>query len=222
MAEYKPFPFDFKLLDLDGKPFALASLKGKVVVVDVWGTWCPPCRAEVPHFVELQKTYGKQGLQIVGINYERAPDPIPGIKTFAKEYGINYPLVIGDDETQKKIPDFQAFPTTLFIDRKGDVRLVAVGARPHEYLESVVKKLLAETDPPDGLGPAPAGTKKTDKPATKKTTKPATKKTTKPATKKTTKPAGKTIDKPAATKKTAKPAAKKADKPAVKKTTDKT
>jgi thiol-disulfide isomerase/thioredoxin len=222
MAENKPVPFDFKLLDLDGKPFALASLKGKVVVVDVWGTWCPPCRAEVPHFVELQKTYGKQGLQIVGINYERAPDPIPGIKTFAKEYGINYPLVIGDDETQKKIPDFQAFPTTLFIDRKGDVRLVAVGARPHEYLESVVKKLLAETDPPDGLGPAPAGTKKTDKPATKKTTKPATKKTTKPATKKTTKPAGKTIDKPAATKKTAKPAAKKADKPAVKKTTDKT
>ncbi len=218
MAETKPFPFDFKLPDLDGKPLALASLKGKVVVVDVWGTWCPPCRAEVPHFVELQKTHGKQGLQIVGINYERAADPIPGIKSFAKEYGINYPLVIGDDATQEKIPDFQAFPTTLFIDRKGEVRLVAVGARPQEYLEAVINKLLAE--------PAPAGSKKTDTPATKKTDKPAaTKKTTKPVTKKTTKPVTKKTTKPA-TKKTTKPATKKttkpADKPAVKKTTDKT
>ena len=188
MAATKPFPFDFKLPDLDGKPFTLASLKGKVVVVDVWGTWCPPCRAEVPHFVELQKTYGKQGLQIVGINYEQTEDnPIPIIKEFAKEHGINYPLVIGDDETQVKIPDFQAFPTTLFIDRKGEVRLVAVGARPHEYLESVVKKLLAE--------PAPAGSKKTDAPETKKTEKPA-------ATKKTTKPAAKKADKPAVKKTT--------------------
>jgi hypothetical protein len=77
----------------------------------------------------------------------------------------------------------------LFIDRKGEVRLVAVGARPHEYLESVVKKLLAE--------PAPAGSKKTDTPETKKTDKPAeTKKTTKPAAKKADKPAvKKTTDK---------------------------
>jgi len=207
LAGHKPFPFDFTLPDLDGKPLALAKLQGKVVIVDVWGTWCPPCRAEVPHFVELQKTYGKQGLQIVGINYERGADPIPGIKSFAKEYGINYPLVIGDDATQNKIPEFQAFPTTLFIDRSGEVRLVAVGARPLEYLEAVVKKLLAE--------PAPAGAKKpaTKKPATKKpaTKKPATKKpaTKKPATKKpaTKKPATK---KPA----TKKPATKK---PAVKK-----
>jgi thiol-disulfide isomerase/thioredoxin len=188
MAKTKPFPFDFKLPDLDGKPLALASLKGKVVVVDVWGTWCPPCRDEVPHFIELQKTYGKQGLQIVGINYEQTEDdPIPEIKSFAKEYGINYPLVIGDDATKEKIPDFQAFPTTLFIDRKGEVRLVAVGQRPHEYLEAVVKKLLAE--------PAPAGSKKTDTPETKKTDKPA-------ATKKTTKPAAKKADKPAVKKTT--------------------
>ncbi len=201
LADNKPFPFDFTLLDLDGKPLSLAKLQGKVVIVDVWGTWCPPCRAEVPHFVELQKTYGKQGLQIVGINYERAANPIPGIKSFAKEYGINYPLVIGDDATQNKIPDFQAFPTTLFIDRTGEVRLVAVGARPHEYLEAVVKKLLAE--------PTPAGAKKAaKKPAAKKPAakKPAAKKPAakKPATKKpaTKKPATK---KPAAKK----PAAKK-------------
>ncbi len=222
LAGNKPFPFTFTLPDLDGKPLSLDKLQGKVVIVDVWGTWCPPCRAEVPHFVELQKTYGKKGLQIVGINYERAADPIPGIKSFAKEYGINYPLVIGDEATQNKIPDFQAFPTTLFIDRSGKVRLVAVGARPHEYLEAVVKKLLAE--------PAPAGAKKaaTKKPATKKpaTKKPATKKpaTKKPATKKpaTKKPATKkpATKKPAAKKPAAKkPAAKKpaAKKPAAKK-----
>ena len=162
MANNKTFPFDFTLPDLDGKPVSLASFQGKVVIVDVWGTWCPPCRAEVPHFVELQKTYGKQGLQIVGINYERSADPIPGIKSFAKEHGINYPLVIGNEATQNKIPKFQAFPTTLFIDRKGEVRLMAVGARPQSYLEAVVKRLLSE--------PTPAGAKKAakKKPAAKK------------------------------------------------------
>jgi thiol-disulfide isomerase/thioredoxin len=162
MANNKTFPFDFTLPDLDGKPVSLSSFQGKVVIVDVWGTWCPPCRAEVPHFVELQKTYGKQGLQIVGINYERSTDPIPGIKSFAKEHGINYPLVIGNEATQNKIPEFQAFPTTLFIDRKGEVRLMAVGARPQSYLEAVVKRLLSE--------PAPAGAKKAakKKPAAKK------------------------------------------------------
>ncbi len=170
LADNKTFPFDFTLPDLAGKPVSLSSFQGQVVIVDVWGTWCPPCRAEVPHFVDLQKNYGKKGLQIVGINYERSPDPIPGIKSFAKEHGINYPLVIGDEATQNKIPEFRAFPTTLFIDRKGEVRLVAVGARPHEYLEAVVKKLLSE--------PAPAGTKPADKKAApaKKKAAPAKKK----------------------------------------------
>ena len=203
LAANKTFPFDFTLPDLAGKPVSLSSFQGQVVIVDVWGTWCPPCRAEVPHFVELQKNYGKKGLQIVGINYERSADPIPGIKSFAKEHGINYPLVIGDEATQNKIPQFQAFPTTLFIDRKGEVRLVAVGARPHEYLEAVVKKLLSE--------PAPAGTK----PPAKKASKPAVKKADKKATP-AKKPAAK---KPAAKK----PAAKKpaAKKPAAKKKADK-
>ena len=176
LADNKTFPFDFTLPDLDGKPVSLSSFQGKVVIVDVWGTWCPPCRAEVPHFVELQKTYGKQGLQIVGINYEKSTDPIPGIKSFAKEHGINYPLVIGNQVTQNKIPEFQAFPTTLFIDRKGEVRLMAVGARPQSYLEAVVKRLLSEP----ALAGAKAGAKKAGaKKAAKK--KPAVKK---PAAKK--------------------------------------
>ncbi|MED5401681.1 MAG: TlpA disulfide reductase family protein [Planctomycetota bacterium] len=186
LAANKTFPFDFTLPDLAGKPVSLESFQGQVVIVDVWGTWCPPCRAEVPHFVDLQKNYGKKGLQIVGINYERSADPIPGIKSFAKEHGINYPLVIGDEATQNKIPQFQAFPTTLFIDRKGEVRLVAVGARPHEYLEAVVKKLLSE--------PAPAGTK----PPAKKASKPAVKKADKKAT-----PAKKPVTKKPAAKKKA-------------------
>ncbi len=160
-AKNSPFPFSFTLPNLEGKPVSLESFLGKVVIVDVWGTWCPPCRTEVPHFVELQKTYAKQGLQIIGINYERNNDPIPGIKAFSEQNGINYPCVIGDPATRDKIPNFRAFPTTLFIDKSGDVRLVAVGARPKEYLEAVVKKLLAE--------PAPAAKKPAaKKPAAKK------------------------------------------------------
>ena len=149
MADNKTFPFDFTLPDLDGNPVSLSSFRGKVVIVDVWGTWVQSCRAAVPHFVELQKTYGKQGLQIVGINYERSADPIPGIKSFAKEHGINYPLVIGNEATQNQISESQAFPTTLFVDREGEVRLMAVGARPQSYLEAVVKRLLREPIPAD-------------------------------------------------------------------------
>lgn len=148
LASQKPkFDLEFKLTSIDGKEISSASYKGKVLIADFWGTWCPPCRAEIPHFVKLKKLYAKKGLEIVGLNYERGGDDeakINKIKKFAQEFGINYPCVLGDDATRAQVPNFRGYPTTVFIDRRGEVRLTLVGLQSYEKLEAIVKTLLAE------------------------------------------------------------------------------
>ncbi len=147
MARSKSFPFDFELKDTDEKPVALADYKGKVTVVDVWGTWCPPCRKEIPHFVDLLKEYRGRGLEVVGINCNEEGSPAEvrkTIKDFAKEQKIDYRCLLNDDKTESKIPGFQGYPTTLFLDRAGKVRLTLVGYTPKARLEAIVAKLLGE------------------------------------------------------------------------------
>jgi thiol-disulfide isomerase/thioredoxin len=148
LADNKPFDFDFSLPDLAGAPIALGDFAGKVRIIDVWGTWCPPCRIEVPHFVALQSKYGDQGLQVIGVNYEQerlSPDDAKkAIKDFGESVGLNYPCVIGDRATRDKIPECDAFPTTLFIDRAGKVRAKTVGYKPLETIEMIVTTLLDE------------------------------------------------------------------------------
>ena len=145
-AAPQSFDFSFALPDLEGNTVSLANFKGKVVIVDVWGTWCPPCRMEIPHFVELQKKYRDAGLEIVGINYERVPADQwrDTIKKFVEENGVTYTCVIGDAATQQSIPNFNAYPTTLFVDRAGKVRQTLVGAHELSVLEGIVGPLLAE------------------------------------------------------------------------------
>jgi thiol-disulfide isomerase/thioredoxin len=151
MHAFKGFPFTFELPDLEDKKIKLADFKGKVTIVDVWGTWCPPCREEIPHFIALLEKYGKakDGLAMVGINYERAEQSQwkKIISGFVKENKINYPCLIGDEKTQESIPEFEGFPTTLFIDRAGKVRFKLTGMAPPAVLESIVKLLLDEPAP---------------------------------------------------------------------------
>ncbi len=140
----RPFEFNFSLPDLDGKNVALKDFAGKILIADIWGTWCPPCRAEIPHFVELVKKYEGQGLRMVGINYENgSPDEaIKLIREFVKANGMNYPCLIGDAKTRDQIPNFEGFPTTLFIDRTGKVRLCVVGYHSETDIEAIVQELL--------------------------------------------------------------------------------
>jgi thiol-disulfide isomerase/thioredoxin len=144
-AETEPFEFDFALQNLANEEVKLSDFAGKFVIVDLWGTWCPPCRAEIPSFVKLQDAY-PEDLAIVGITYEQAQgeEAVAQVRTFAEEQGINYSLVMGDEETSQKIPGFGSFPTTLFLDREGKVRLKIVGMHPYEKLESYLKYLMNE------------------------------------------------------------------------------
>jgi len=144
--KFESFPFDFTLTDVEDKERKLADYKGKVLIVDIWGTWCPPCRMEIPHFVELHKRYKDAGLEIVGVNYEEgeAAEVKALIKKFMEENGMTYTCVVGDDATRERVPNFEGFPTTLFIDRTGKVRLKEVGYKPLASLEAIVVKLLDE------------------------------------------------------------------------------
>lgn len=140
------FPFEFSLTDTTGKPIRLADFRGKVVIVDFWGTWCPPCRAEIPSFIKLQSTFAERGFQMIGLNQETgSPDEsTQRINAFIAENGMNYPCAIIDESILEKVPEMESFPTTLFIDRTGKVRLKAVGLHPYSYLEAVVQTLLEE------------------------------------------------------------------------------
>lgn len=149
LAENKPFPFTFTLPDPEGKKTSLDDLKGRVTIVDVWGTWCPPCRKEVPHFVALYQKFHDRGLAIVGINYEQEEEDEARktVREFVKEHDIPYPCLIGDEKTQGLIPDFEGFPTTLFLDHDGQVRLKVVGYHSITDLEAIVTTLLEKAGP---------------------------------------------------------------------------
>jgi thiol-disulfide isomerase/thioredoxin len=151
------FPYDFTITTLDGRHLSLADLRGKVVIVDYWGTWCPPCRAEVPHFVALRKELGDK-LAVVGMTWEHDRNGeavIGGIKRFQAEVGIDYPLALIGSPDLQKVPGLEAFPTTLFIDKQGRVRAKEVGLRDLDALRAIVQALDAEPAPPTGPPPAP-------------------------------------------------------------------
>ena len=86
----------FNLQDLSGNPVKLSDYTGKVVILDFWATWCPPCRAEIPNFVELQKEYGKQGLVVIGVSLDEGG--VAGVADFAKSQNVNYPIVMGNQD----------------------------------------------------------------------------------------------------------------------------
>ena len=137
---------DFAVTDVQGQTHRLTDYRGKVVIVDFWGTWCPPCRAEIPSFVRLQEEYGPQGLQIIGLSYEKsAPKSATRtVQTFMAANGINYPCALGTRDILNQVPGFEGFPTTIFLDKTGPGPCLGSGLHKYEYLESIVKQLLAE------------------------------------------------------------------------------
>ncbi len=152
LAHNTPFPFDFQLTNAaSGEAITLADFKGKVCIVDIWGTWCPPCREEIPSFIKLQEKFGNAGFQMIGLNQESGKDDEAKVKKvtdYIQSAGINYPCALLSEEILDQVPDFGGFPTTLFIDRTGTVRLKVVGLHEYEFLEAIVETLLAETDTP--------------------------------------------------------------------------
>jgi thiol-disulfide isomerase/thioredoxin len=128
------------LKDLDGNAVSSEQFKGRVVVVDFWATWCGPCVAEIPGYVELQKKYGKDGLAIIGISLDRVSPA--KVKAFAEKHGMNYTVVIGGQDTTDAFGGFEAIPTTFLIDRQGRIVHQKTGGWNHAEYEALVKRFL--------------------------------------------------------------------------------
>ncbi len=128
------------LQDVDGKTVSSDQLKGKVVVLDFWATWCGPCRSEIPGYIELQKKYGEAGLAVVGVSLDRGGPQV--VKTFVEQQKITYLIVMGDDKIVEAFGGVEAIPTTFIIDRNGTARFRKEGTMAREEFEAILKPFL--------------------------------------------------------------------------------
>jgi len=131
---------DFRATALDGKTVSLAGFKGKVLVVNYFATWCPPCKAEIPDFVAAYRELKDQGLEILGVNPDEDPSDV---RAFVQEQGINYPVIAGDREMAGKFGTVRTIPVTIVIDRNGNVVGKANGMLTRAKLDNLVRPLLA-------------------------------------------------------------------------------
>jgi cytochrome c biogenesis protein CcmG/thiol:disulfide interchange protein DsbE len=129
---------DLELRDLNGNTVRLADYKGKVIILDFFATWCPPCREEIPDFIELQKQYADKGFTMIGISLSNMGD----MKTFAEKFGINYPVLIDDGYATAVYGPIRSIPTTFIINKDFKVVKKFIGYRPREVFENEIKALL--------------------------------------------------------------------------------
>lgn len=133
---------DFTLQDLDGKPVKLSDFRGKAVLLNFWATFCGPCKVEMPWLVELQKQYGPQGLEIVGVALDDSGKDT--IQKYAKDMGVNYTILQGQDSVGDAYGAV-GLPATFYIDRNGKIVDSALGLVSRGEIEDDIKKALAES-----------------------------------------------------------------------------
>lgn len=126
---------NFDLTDLNGKQVKLSDYKGKVVFLNFWATWCPPCKKEIPDFIELQKKYSNQGFTFIGI----ALDDYQSVVKFTKDNKINYPVVIGDEALVKRYGNIRGIPTSFLVGKDGKIAQRYEGFRTKEVFEKDIK-----------------------------------------------------------------------------------
>lgn len=132
---------DFSMTDLLGHSLSSSELRGKVVLVDFWATWCQPCKKEMPGYQKLVDRYGSRGFVAIGFKFETMPD-IEDPVQFAKGIGVHYPLAVATDDLKQKFGGIEGLPTTMLYDRNGILRWKIIGFEYTNNVESALKPLI--------------------------------------------------------------------------------
>jgi len=138
----QPAP-NFKVITTSGQPVSMDNYRNHVLVIDFFATWCPPCNESIPHLVDINRKYGKQGLQILGLSMDEDGERV--VKEFINERRINYPVALASEQVQIDY-GIVSVPVMFVIDKKGKVSEVYRGYSDEtgRSMEALIKKLLAE------------------------------------------------------------------------------
>jgi cytochrome c-type biogenesis protein len=141
-STFAPAP-DVQFEALDGKPIRLSSLRGRVVLLNFWATWCLPCRAEIPEFNALQRDLESKGLSVVGVSVSPV-DTSDSIRSFQKDIRQDYTVLRGPEEIGSKFGNGPGLPVTYLLDREGRIRQKFNGPQTRENFEAAIKPVLEE------------------------------------------------------------------------------
>ena len=132
---------NFTLKDINGNDVDLSSFKGNVIILDFWATWCPPCRKEIPGYIDLYNRYKAQGFVVIGVSVDES---LADLKKFVKQYNVNYQILIGHDREDliRAFAPISGYPTSFVIGRDGRICSRHTGDRPLEQYERKIKALL--------------------------------------------------------------------------------
>jgi thiol-disulfide isomerase/thioredoxin len=132
---------DFSMNDLQGRRISSADLRGKVVLIDFWATWCEPCKREMPGYQKLLTRYGSGGFTVIGFKFDVMADTEDPV-LFAERIGVRYPLAVAVDDLKQKFGGIEGLPTTMLYDRQGILRAKVIGFEYTNVIESELKPLL--------------------------------------------------------------------------------
>jgi thiol-disulfide isomerase/thioredoxin len=132
---------DFSVKDLEGREISSADLRGKVVLIDFWATWCQPCKREMPGYQKLADLYGRRGFVVIGLKFDTMMDMEDPV-LFAKKIGARYQLAVAADDLKQKFGGVEGLPTTMLYDRQGTLRKKVIGFEYTSVIESELKPLL--------------------------------------------------------------------------------
>ncbi len=137
----KPIAYNIEENDIFGNNVSLSSYKGKVVLLNFWATWCPPCKAEIPDLIKLQENY-KDKLAIFSVSLDQDDPKV--VREFYKKYKINYPVVMFTEEILKNYGGISAIPTSFVINHKGELEGKIVGMRSYEMFVEILKPFMEQ------------------------------------------------------------------------------
>ena len=133
---------DFTLRDLDGEPHSLSDYRGKWVIVNLWATWCPPCREEIPELIFFHDAHADRDAVVLGVNFEELE--VDKVRAFLDDYLVSYPILLAQPGRNGPLGRVKALPTTYVVSPEGEVVHTRIGSVDRAYLERVIREAKAE------------------------------------------------------------------------------